>query len=180
MGCPKEQCIADLPTEQVHPSPPPSHTLELMSLVPSIQNKVKSYSLLFTCLISRAILQEMLDLTNDTFLNTLRCFIAIRDRSSLTKVQTSATTINDPNGVKSLIPNHLINMKVSTSLPLTGKFISEDLYPRKRWRRVQYLTEQYWNRWRKEYLSNISLRKMVYSQKKCLSGKCNCQGRQCI
>ena len=36
--------------------------------------------------------------------------------------------------------------------------MAEDLYLRKRWRRVQYLTEQFWSRWRKEYLANITSR----------------------
>ncbi|KAK0150845.1 hypothetical protein N1851_008044 [Merluccius polli] len=36
-------------------------------------------------------------------------------------------------------------------------FVKEDLYATKRWRRVQYLIEQFWGRW-KEYLLNISTR----------------------
>ncbi|KAI3374356.1 hypothetical protein L3Q82_005959 [Scortum barcoo] len=34
----------------------------------------------------------------------------------------------------------------------------EDMYGKKRWRHVQYLAEQFWSRWRKEYLANIALR----------------------
>ena len=40
-------------------------------------------------------------------------------------------------------------------LPLPGKFVKEDLYARKRWQRVQYLAEEFWSRWCKEYLANI-------------------------
>lgn len=32
------------------------------------------------------------------------------------------------------------------------------MYARKRWRHIQYLAEQFWNRWRREYLSNIATR----------------------
>ena len=63
-------------------------------------------------------------------------------------------TINDPRSIEQLTPNHLIHMKTSTPLPPPGKFVKEDLYARKRWRRVQYLAEQFWSRWRKEYLDN--------------------------
>ncbi|KAJ8371926.1 hypothetical protein AAFF_G00298780 [Aldrovandia affinis] len=67
-------------------------------------------------------------------------------------------TINDPKSVEPLTPNHFLTMKTSVPLPPPGNFVEEDLYGRKRWRRVQYLTERFWSRWRKEYLTNISLR----------------------
>lgn len=67
-------------------------------------------------------------------------------------------TINDPKSVEPLTPNHFLTMKTSVPLPPPGNFVEEDLYGRKRWRRVQYLIEQFWSRWRKEYLTNISLR----------------------
>ena len=35
-------------------------------------------------------------------------------------------------------------------------FVKEDLYARKRWRRVQYLLEQFWSRWKAEYLINLN------------------------
>ena len=34
----------------------------------------------------------------------------------------------------------------------------EDLYARKRWRRVQYLAEQFWLRWKREFLQNLQVR----------------------
>ncbi|XP_041789702.1 uncharacterized protein LOC121604290 [Chelmon rostratus] len=75
-------------------------------------------------------------------------------------------TISDPTSVEPLTPNHLLTMKMSLPLPPPGKFVREDLYARKRWRRVQYLTEQFWSRWRKEYLANISLRQQWHAPKR--------------
>lgn len=49
-------------------------------------------------------------------------------------------------------------MKSKVALPPPGKFVKEDVYMAKRWRRVQYLVEQFWSRWGKEYLLNVSLR----------------------
>jgi len=57
-----------------------------------------------------------------------------------------------------LTPNHLITMKAAAPLPPPGHFVKEDIYARKRWRRVQYLTEQFWNRWRKEYVLSLNER----------------------
>ena len=52
--------------------------------------------------------------------------------------------INDPHALEPLTPNHLIMMKSKVALPPPGVFVKEDLYATKRWRRVQYLIEQFW------------------------------------
>ena len=64
-------------------------------------------------------------------------------------------TIEGLSDVKSpapLRPNQILNMKPDLALPPPGKFVKEDLYLRKRWGRVQFLAEQFWSRWRSEYL----------------------------
>ena len=66
--------------------------------------------------------------------------------------------VNDPMSLEPLTPNHLILMKSKIALPPPGKFVKEDVYATKRWRRVQYLIEQFWSRWKREYLANISTR----------------------
>lgn len=70
----------------------------------------------------------------------------------------SAVGINDPRLLEPLTPNHLLLMKPKVAVPPPGNFVKEDLYATRRWRRVQYLTEQFWSRWRKEYLLNLTLR----------------------
>ncbi|KAL6490035.1 hypothetical protein MHYP_G00003800 [Metynnis hypsauchen] len=74
--------------------------------------------------------------------------------------------LNNPNSLMPLTPNHLITMKSATALPPPGKFEREDLYGRKRWRQVQHLTEQFWSRWKREYLHNISTRQCWHSTKR--------------
>lgn len=78
--------------------------------------------------------------------------------SSVNSRPLSTDTINDPRSAEPLTPNHLLTMKESVPLPPPGNFVREDLYARERWRRVQYLSEQFWHRWRKEYLTKINLR----------------------
>lgn len=74
--------------------------------------------------------------------------------------------LNDPNSLEPLTPNHLVTMKASTALPPPGQFVKEDLYARKRWRQVQYLAEQFWSRWKKEYLHNIMVRQRWHMPKR--------------
>ena len=45
-----------------------------------------------------------------------------------------------------LSPLMLLTMKPKPLLPPPGIFVREDLYARKRWRKVQYLAEQFWLR----------------------------------
>jgi len=76
-------------------------------------------------------------------------------------------TINDPKSVEPLTPNHLLTMKETVPLPPPGRFIREDLYARKRWRRVQYLkSEHFSHRWGKEYLTSISIRQQWHTSKR--------------
>ncbi|KAI5609614.1 hypothetical protein C0J50_9452, partial [Silurus asotus] len=74
--------------------------------------------------------------------------------------------LNDPKSLEPLTPNHLITMKATTALPPPGKFTREDVYGRKRWRQVQYLTEQFWSRWKKEYLHSIATRQCWHAPKR--------------
>lgn len=70
----------------------------------------------------------------------------------------SVDSISDPTSMEPLTPNHLLTMKSAAALPPPGNFVREDLYIAKRWRRVQYLTEVFWGRWKKEYLCALNHR----------------------
>lgn len=247
------QRMSNLPPERVEPSPPFAYSgMDCFGPFFSKQGRKeqKRQGLLFTCFCSRAIHIETLnDLSTDSFINGLRCFIAIRGvvrqiksdqgtnfigaknafNEALKEMDTDRRTafladkqcdfimnaphsshvggvwerqirtvrnilsstlslsssrlddaslrtflyeamatvnsrplpvdnLNDPKSLLPLTPNHLLTMKPITALPPPGKFIREDMYARKRWRHFQYLAEQFWSRWRKEYLSNIAIR----------------------
>ena len=57
-----------------------------------------------------------------------------------------------------LSPQNLLTLKSGVVLPPPGEFDPSDLYARKFWRRVQFLADQFWVRWRKEYLSELQAR----------------------
>ncbi|XP_016520269.1 uncharacterized protein LOC107834049 [Poecilia formosa] len=250
---PEEQRMSELPKERIEVSDPFIYSgMDCFGPFTTKQGRKeqKRYGLLFTCLSSRAVHIEMLEnLSTDSFINGLRCFISLRgavcklycdqgtnfigaknelkealkecDRNALqafladkqcefvfnapsashaggvwerqirtirsvlnatiaqsqgrlddTSLRTlfyeamsiinsrplSIDGINDPKSPEPLTPNHLILMKSKVALPPPGKFVKEDLYARKRWRRVQYLMEQFWSRWKVAYLLNISTR----------------------
>lgn len=72
--------------------------------------------------------------------------------------------LNDPSGPEPLTPNHILTMKSSVILPPPGNFVKEDLYLRKRWRKVQYLANEFWLRWKREYLLNLQQRQKWHKQ----------------
>ena len=99
---------------------------------------------------------------DDESLRTFMCeAMAIINSRPLT-----VDNLNDPNSLEPLTPNHLITMKSSIILPPPGNFQREDLYTRKRWRRVQHLANEFWTRWRKEFLQTLQVRsKWLFPQR---------------
>lgn len=63
--------------------------------------------------------------------------------------------LNDPTSLRPIPSNLLLTLKSAAALSPPGRFVREDVYARKRWKRVQYLAEQFWSCWCKEYLANL-------------------------
>lgn len=64
-----------------------------------------------------------------------------------------------PDSLQPLTPSQILTLKSSAVLPPPGKFVQQDLYCRKRWRCVQFLANEFWSRWRKEFLTHQQERK---------------------
>ena len=73
--------------------------------------------------------------------------------------------MNDPTSMP-ISPINLLTLKTKIILPPPGVFQKEDLYCRKRWRQVQHLANEFWSRWRKEFLSNLQTRQKWLTQKR--------------
>ena len=58
---------------------------------------------------------------------------------------------SDPNDLFCLTPNHLLLLKCDQAVP-PGIFTESDNYVRHCSRQVQYLSDQFWKRWVREYL----------------------------
>ena len=63
---------------------------------------------------------------------------------------------SDPTDLETLTPNSLLTSRLDTSTPM-DMFIKADGYKRS-WRFVNWLSEQFWARWLKEYLPSLQVR----------------------
>ena len=90
---------------------------------------------------------------DDESLQTLMCEVeSIINSRPLTVI---SSDVKDP---YPLSPNQILTMKTSIVLPPPGKFQRNDVYMRRRWRRVQYLCNLFWSRWKREYLPTLQER----------------------
>lgn len=62
----------------------------------------------------------------------------------------------DPDDLEALTPSHLLRVGAHTHLPLGGP-LNEEAY-RKRWKHAQFLADQFWKRWLREYLPMLRQR----------------------
>ena len=67
-------------------------------------------------------------------------------------------TINDVNSEVALSPSHILTMKSKVVMPPPGVFGKPDLYCQRRWRRIQHISNEFWSRWRKEFLVTLQER----------------------
>ena len=90
---------------------------------------------------------------DDESLQTLMCEVeSIINSRPLTII---SSDVKDP---YPLSPNQILTMKTGIVLPPPGKFQRNDVYMRRRWRRVQYLCNLFWSRWKREYLPTLQER----------------------
>ena len=89
-----------------------------------------------------------------------RVFKDLHDRSRSHRYMpaTRGNTINSSQYPKPLTPSHLLTMKSKVVMPPPGHFQLTDFHLNKRWRRVQYLANEFWNRWKKEFVQSLQPR----------------------
>jgi len=64
---------------------------------------------------------------------------------------------DDPDQLKPLTPSDLLLLEPNAALP-PGLFDRADCVLRKRWRQAQFVADEFWNRFRREYLALLRLR----------------------
>ncbi|XP_028405257.1 uncharacterized protein LOC114527763 [Dendronephthya gigantea] len=61
---------------------------------------------------------------------------------------------SSPTDTSVLTPNHFLHGRASSNLT-PGEFVKQDMSLRRRWRHSQFLANQFWKRWRKEYVPHL-------------------------
>ena len=54
--------------------------------------------------------------------------------------------LRDGNSLNPTRPSNILTMKTKVVTPPTGEFGHSDIYCRKQWRKVEHITEEFWNR----------------------------------
>ena len=90
---------------------------------------------------------------NDECLQTL--FVEVE--ATVNSRPLTVDSLNDESA-EPLTPNHILTMKTKVVLPPPRVFQKADVYCRERWRVVQHLANEFWDRWRKEYLTSLQVR----------------------
>ena len=101
------------------------------------------------------------DETLRTFMTEVECIINSRPLS--------ADHLSNAEAPEPLTPNNPLTMKPKRVLPPPLEFQRPDVYCRRRWRRVQYCGNQFWLRWREEYLQMLQVRHKWVRPKKNLT-----------
>ena len=74
--------------------------------------------------------------------------------------------INDPTSFQPIYPMNLLTMKSKVVSPPPGKFLKPDVYSKRHWRRIQHIANEFWSRWRKEYLQSLQKRQKWTSRRR--------------
>lgn len=132
-----EKCLMELDQEKISTYLARKQCDFLMNVpVPSHMGGVWEHQIRTVRSVMSSVLAQVRGRLDDTSLRTF-----FYEAMSIVNNRTLTTDdLTDPKSVEPLTPNHLLTMKFSVPLPPPGEFVREDLYARKRWRRVQYRT----------------------------------------
>ena len=64
-----------------------------------------------------------------------------------------------------ICPSNILTMKSKVVLPPPGHFVKADEYSRKRWRHIQHIANEFWVRWRKEFLWSLQQPRHKWNEK---------------
>ena len=156
---PCEQKMADLPRDRISPAPPFTYTgvdYFGLFLIKGGRKKLKRYCALFTCLVSRAVhIKVASTLESSSFIQALRRFLARHD--PVREIRSDSGTCKLRWHTKGVASSHRRKGSPRDSSQTSVRkhrfgHQKNDVYMCRRWRRMQYLANLFWSRWKKEYL----------------------------
>lgn len=99
----------------------------------------------------RTIKKILYSITKEQALDDESLQTALCEVEAIMNSRPITTLSDDANDPEPLTPNHLLQMKGMPILP-PGLFEKNDIYSRRRWKQVQYISDLFWKRWTREYL----------------------------
>ena len=78
----------------------------------------------------------------------------------------SADAIDSPDVLAPLTPNHLVTLKHAPVLPPPGDFSRGTEFTKGQWKRAQRYVEEFWRRWKTEYLAILQKRQKWHTQRR--------------
>ena len=102
----------------------------------------------------RSVRRILVSLTEERTLNEDQLHTFLLEAESILNSRPLIPVTTEADSQEPLTPNHLLKLHPSGNLPpcITSK---SDCYAKQRWRHVQYLANQFWTRWSREYLKTL-------------------------
>ncbi|XP_041417319.1 uncharacterized protein LOC108712235 [Xenopus laevis] len=114
--------------------------------------------------IARKILDSIFSQVGSTRLTHESLVTFLAEVSAIMNARPLTTLSSDPEDLMILTPAMLLTQKTSTLSAPSGEFTEKDLY-RRQWRQVQSLSNVFWDKWRKEYVSTLQSRRKWQTNK---------------
>ena len=102
----------------------------------------------------RSVCRILCAMTNSQSISDETLLTLMAEVESIINLRPLVRIVLDPHDDEPLTPNHLLLLRSNHNLP-PGLFDKKDNYARRRRAQVQYLTNQFWRRWTREFLPNI-------------------------
>ena len=98
----------------------------------------------------RSLRQILTSLTTERTLDDSQLHTFLFEAESILNSRPLTPITTDADGLESLTPNHLL--KLCPTGNLTPSLSSHENYcPKRRWKHVQYLADQFWRTWSREF-----------------------------
>ena len=119
----------------------------------------------------RRVLEATVLLTHNRFLSRDEFATVLAEAANIVNNTPLWAVSANPDDPTPITPNMLITLRAPGVPAPLDRFSEEDLmaYGQRRFRRVQYLSDQFWHRWKTEYLSTLSSRHKWKTRTPCIS-----------
>ena len=119
----------------------------------------------------RRVLEATVVLTNNRFLSRDEFTTFLSESASIVNNTPLWATSTSPDDPTPITPNMLLTMRSPGPPTYLDSFSEDDMlaYGQRRYRRVLYLSDQFWLRWRTEYLHTLNARHKWKTKKPCIA-----------